>query len=156
MKVTPFFVTRSRAKFIGKAVYDKTTDTWIGDDVVTDVAFTGWAGEDLKPGETNTWYQGVKVPEKQVGIASFNSQTACSISVSGLPSGVKFDKDYLCFTGAPTKAGTFMVTFTFKNASGPQKFVQMVEVEELPVVVVIDSEGNNLYETGRKAYLGTL
>ena len=137
------------AKFIGKAVYDKTTDTWIGDDVVTDVAFTGWAGEDLKPGETNTWYQGVEVPEKQVGIASFNSQTACSISVSGLPSGVKFDKDYLCFTGAPTKAGTFMVTFTFKNASGPQKFVQMVEVEELPCWAVGTFDGYHVVETNK-------
>ncbi|MBQ8236711.1 MAG: Fe-S-containing hydro-lyase [Oscillospiraceae bacterium] len=27
------------------------------------------------------------------------------------------------------------------------------EVEDLPVTVVIDSEGNNLYETGREAYL---
>ena len=27
------------------------------------------------------------------------------------------------------------------------------EVENLPVIVVIDSEGNNLYETGREAYL---
>ena len=27
------------------------------------------------------------------------------------------------------------------------------EVEDLPVIVVIDSQGNNLYETGREAYL---
>ena len=27
------------------------------------------------------------------------------------------------------------------------------EVEDLPVIVVIDSLGNNLYETGREAYL---
>ena len=26
-------------------------------------------------------------------------------------------------------------------------------VEEMPLVVIIDSEGNNLYEDGRKAYL---
>ena len=26
-------------------------------------------------------------------------------------------------------------------------------VEDMPLVVVIDSEGNNLYEEGRKAYL---
>ena len=30
------------------------------------------------------------------------------------------------------------------------------EVEDLPVTVVIDSLGNNLYETGREAYLNTL
>ncbi len=29
-------------------------------------------------------------------------------------------------------------------------------VEDLPVVCVIDSEGNNLYETGRRAYLDTI
>lgn len=34
--------------------------------------------------------------------------------------------------------------------------VRRLEVENLPVVCVIDSEGHNLYETGRKAYLETL
>ena len=31
--------------------------------------------------------------------------------------------------------------------------VRRLEVEDFPVVVVIDSEGNNLYQTGREAYL---
>ncbi len=31
--------------------------------------------------------------------------------------------------------------------------VRRLEVEDLPVTVVIDSEGNNLYEQGRRAYL---
>ncbi|MBP3413162.1 MAG: Fe-S-containing hydro-lyase [Oscillospiraceae bacterium] len=31
--------------------------------------------------------------------------------------------------------------------------VRRLEVEDFPVVVVIDSEGNNLYESGRAAYL---
>lgn len=31
--------------------------------------------------------------------------------------------------------------------------IQKLEVENLPLTVVIDSQGNNLYETGRKAYL---
>lgn len=31
--------------------------------------------------------------------------------------------------------------------------IRRLEVEDFPVVVVIDSFGNNLYETGRKAYL---
>lgn len=31
--------------------------------------------------------------------------------------------------------------------------IRRLEVEDFPVVVVIDSEGNNLYETGRTAYL---
>ena len=34
--------------------------------------------------------------------------------------------------------------------------IRRLEVEDFPVVVIIDSEGNNLYETGRQAYLDTL
>lgn len=31
--------------------------------------------------------------------------------------------------------------------------IRRLEVEDFPVVVIIDSEGNNLYQTGRQAYL---
>ena len=31
--------------------------------------------------------------------------------------------------------------------------IRRLEVENFPVIVIIDSEGNNLYETGRAAYL---
>ncbi|MBQ2446431.1 MAG: Fe-S-containing hydro-lyase [Oscillospiraceae bacterium] len=34
--------------------------------------------------------------------------------------------------------------------------VRRLEVEDFPVVVIIDSEGNNLYESGRKAYLESI
>lgn len=34
--------------------------------------------------------------------------------------------------------------------------IRKLEVEDLPVVVVIDSEGNNLYEEGQEAYLNSL
>ena len=34
--------------------------------------------------------------------------------------------------------------------------IRRLEVEDFPVIVIIDSEGNNLYETGRAAYLETL
>ncbi len=34
--------------------------------------------------------------------------------------------------------------------------IPRLEVEDFPVVVIIDSEGNNLYETGRRAYLDSL
>ena len=34
--------------------------------------------------------------------------------------------------------------------------IRRLEVEDFPVIVVIDSEGNNLYETGRTAYLNQL
>ena len=31
--------------------------------------------------------------------------------------------------------------------------IRRLEVEDLPVTVIIDSQGNNLYEWGREAYL---
>ena len=31
--------------------------------------------------------------------------------------------------------------------------IRRLEVEDFPAIVIIDSEGNNLYETGRSAYL---
>ena len=34
--------------------------------------------------------------------------------------------------------------------------IRKLEVEDFPVVVIIDSEGNNLYETGRQEYLQSL
>ena len=34
--------------------------------------------------------------------------------------------------------------------------IRRLEVENFPVVVIIDSQGNNLYETGRAAYLESL
>ena len=34
--------------------------------------------------------------------------------------------------------------------------IRRLEIEDLPVTVIIDAEGNNLYESGRKAYLDTL
>ncbi len=34
--------------------------------------------------------------------------------------------------------------------------IRRLEVEDFPVVVIIDSEGNNLYETGKQAYLDSL
>ncbi|ODU70682.1 MAG: fumarate hydratase [Bordetella sp. SCN 68-11] len=38
---------------------------------------------------------------------------------------------------------------------GPEA-IRRLEVRDLPVTVIIDSEGTNLYETGRAAYLATL
>ena len=34
--------------------------------------------------------------------------------------------------------------------------IRRLEVEDFPAIVIIDSEGNNLYETGRAAYLAQL
>ena len=34
--------------------------------------------------------------------------------------------------------------------------IRRLEVEDFPVIIIIDSEGNNLYETGRASYLETV
>ena len=34
--------------------------------------------------------------------------------------------------------------------------IRRLEVEDFPAIVIIDSEGNNLYETGREAYLASV
>jgi len=34
--------------------------------------------------------------------------------------------------------------------------IRRLEVEDLPVTVIIDCEGRNLYETGRRAYLDSV
>ena len=34
--------------------------------------------------------------------------------------------------------------------------IRRLEVEDFPAIVIIDSEGNNLYETGKKAYLESI
>ena len=34
--------------------------------------------------------------------------------------------------------------------------IRRLEVENFPVVVIIDSQGNNLYETGKRDYLATV
>ena len=47
-----------------------------------------------------------------------DSESYVTASVSGLPSGLKFDAKTLAITGAPKKAGAFTVKMSAKNASG--------------------------------------
>ena len=61
------------------------------------------------------WCVGVAVPEGD-GV-EFESISLPSASAAKLPSGVKFDAAKCCFTGVPTKAGTYEATVTVKNAS---------------------------------------
>ena len=43
-----------------------------------------------------------------------------------------------------------------KSDSMADEALRRLEVEDLPAFVIIDSEGNNLYETGRKEYLESI
>ena len=47
-----------------------------------------------------------------------NSGSAATVSVSGLPAGVKFNAATRKFSGAPTKVGLYYVTMSAKNANG--------------------------------------
>ena len=49
-----------------------------------------------------------------------DSESYVTASVSGLPTGLKFDKKTLAITGTPKKSGAFIVKITAKNASGYQ------------------------------------
>ena len=64
-----------------------------------------------------------------------DSESYVTASVSGLPTGLKFDAKNLVITGKPTKAGAFTVKITAKNASGYQW-------AENVVLRVADAAGN--------------
>ena len=49
-----------------------------------------------------------------------DSESYVTATVSGLPSGLKFDKKTMKVTGAPTKSGAYWVQIKAKNASGYQ------------------------------------
>ena len=49
-----------------------------------------------------------------------DSESYVTASVSGLPTGLKFDSKTLAITGEPTKPGVYTVKVTAKNASGYQ------------------------------------
>ena len=52
-------------------------------------------------------------------------------------------------TGSMSKAAQKL----FLSQPTVSQAIRELEVENLPLTVVIDSQGNNLYETGRAAYL---
>ena len=79
------------------------------------------------------WHVGVSLPSEDPCRVLFDSASLPTVTVSGLPSGVKYDKNSMSFTGVPTKAGTFTPVVTVKNASGAQSRIQMqVTIYDLP------------------------
>jgi len=78
----------------------------------------------------------LKVGEAVEGLELLDdSRSLVTATVSGLPSGLKFDKDTMAITGKPKKSGAFVVKVTAKNASGFQWAENLV-------LLVADSEGN--------------
>ena len=61
---------------------------------------------------------GQEVDTSEGAYFGVDSGSAATVSVAGLPPGVKFDAKGRVFTGAPTKAGLYYVTMTAKNANG--------------------------------------
>lgn len=103
---------------------------------------------------------------------SDDSESYVTASVSGLPTGLKFDAKKLAITGAPTKSGVFWVQVKAKNASGFQwaenvritvegegkeaKVPKLVRTPYHPLTVICATEGGTatgtgVYAEGKKA-----
>ena len=115
-------------------------------------AGAGYCGADASVFATDeTWYQGVALPTNGCQIA-FGSLSLPTVTVKGLPSGVKFDKATCRFTGVPTAASTekkpfFTVTITVKNKSGANDvLVKNVYVRPLPAWAVGNFDGYHMEE----------
>lgn len=85
-----------------------------------------------KLGEVDdVWYKGVAL-ESNIGWF-FKSKSLPSVTLSGLPSGVKYDRVTAALSGVPTKAGTFTVKVSVRNVSGATATAAFkVEVRDLP------------------------
>ncbi len=85
-----------------------------------------------------------------------DSESYVTASVSGLPTGLKFDAKTLAITGKPTKPGVYTVKVTAKNASG----YQWAENIALRVADIADAriDFSGLPETGAvgAAYAGQI
>ena len=91
--------------------------------------------------EQETWYQGVKLPTNACQIA-FTSASLPTVTVTGLPKGVTFDKKTLRFKGVPTKSGKFTVKVTVKNKSAATDVLtRKVVVKALPKWLVGTYDG---------------
>lgn len=64
------------------------------------------------------WDVGQAVEPSAEAYYELETESAATISVSGLPAGVKFDAKTQTFSGAPTKAGVYYVAYAAKNANG--------------------------------------
>ena len=63
----------------------------------------------------------------------------------------------VCFTGGPfADEAREMGIDTLVMDCGVPEAVRRLYVENFPVTVIIDSEGNNLYEIGRQNYLDSM
>ena len=117
-------------------------------------AGAGYCGADAGwLAETETWYQGVALPTNETACAiAFDSASLPTVTVSGLPSGVKFDKKTLRFTGVPTAASTekkpfFAVKVSVKNKSGATDvLIKNIRVEPLPAWTVGNFDGYHMEE----------
>ena len=106
-----------------------------GFDVSVNVRANGATGATfVAPGETVPMFIGVvqnitiaSTPGKD-GVAK---SAASSVSVKGLPPGLKYSKGVI--SGVPSKTGTYTVKFTFKNSLGWSKtFSMKMAVKSLP------------------------
>ena len=128
---------------------EKTTKA----DPITHLRFlgAGYCGADASEfAEEETWYQGVAIPTNCT--IAFGSASLPTVTVSGLPAGVKIDKYNRCFTGAPTACSTekkpfFTVKISVKNKSGATDVLtKYVTVKALPTWAVGNFDGYHMEE----------
>ncbi len=93
-----------------------------------------------------------------------DSQSYVTATMSGLPSGLKFDAKKMCIMGAPTKGGIYWVQVKAKNASGYQwvenikvtvsgdgteaKEPKLTRTAYYPLTVICATEGGTVSGTG--------
>ena len=75
-----------------------------------------------KPASGETSYNTSLYADKRTGVVLFpvtvNSLSDPTVSVKGLPAGLKYDAKSMCITGIPSKPGEYAVVLTAKNVSG--------------------------------------
>ena len=133
-------------------LYARFVEKSVAGDPIADFKYTGagYCGEGTSA-EVETWYQGVALPTNACAV-SFASASLPTVTVSGLPSGVKFDKQACRFTGVPTASSTekkpfFKVKISVKNKSGATDvLVKNVYVEPLPAWAVGNFDGYHMEE----------
>ena len=111
-------------------------DDWLAFDVASDLSY-------FDPNEA--------IEPVQISI---DSASAPSVTVTGLPKGLKFDAKNLVVTGTPTTEGIYYVTVHAKNASGyeytqtAECIVGEPEEPESPFDVYVDFDGLSLLSVG--------
>lgn len=118
------------ARFVSRSEDAGSLGITVGD---PKAAVLGYDGEDDEPELQDPWdgtvYVGTMMTQ-QIEVASLSLP---SVSVSGLPPGLRFNRKTYEITGVPTRAGVFTVTIRASNGGGARLYEQVAyDVRPLP------------------------